>query len=166
MANTQSRCPCCGAPCSPSQTQCGVCGSYILWPTDKFLEFPENTFPLQQKRPDLYPGIYVFGRLLGQGEKPLAIGEANYFTDVVSAGGKLLLTKRALYFSAHKLNAGRKEAVIPLDTVCSAQVVCNLLVSQHIEITTPYERHKFVVYSGKKWIQESQNAIGELQDRG
>lgn len=101
-----------------------------------------------------YPGIYVFGRLLGQGERPIILGAANYYKGITSAGGKLLLTNKSLSFSAHKLNVGKLDEKIDLKNISSVELGANFIISQHILVNTKEQQYKFVVYHGKDWVQK------------
>lgn len=112
---------------------------------------------------DKYPGIEIFGRFVGKGERPLAMGLANYFTGIISAGGKLLLTNKSLYFSAHALNVGRKECKIELKDITKVEIALNLLVSQHLVVYTNSDSHRFVVYHGKDWIASIKKAMADFE---
>ena len=110
-----------------------------------------------------YPGIYVFGRLLGTGEKPILLGEANLMKGLVASGGRLLLTNKSLSFSAHMLNIGKKEAVIKLEDITEVKLAANLVVSQHIVVKTRDESYRFVVFHGQEWgdkINEARSKTG------
>ncbi len=113
---------------------------------------------------DKYSGVEIFGRLLGKGERPIAIGLANYFTGLVSAGGKLLLTNKSLYFSAHKINVGRKECKIALKDIVKVEIALNLLISQHLVVYTNSDSHRFVVYHGKDWLENIKKAMVALEE--
>lgn len=113
---------------------------------------------------DKYSGVEMFGRLLGKGERPVAMGLANYFTGIISAGGKLLLTNKNLYFSAHALNVGRKECKIELKDITKVEIALNLLVSQHLVVYTNSDSHRFVVYHGKDWLASIKKAMADLEE--
>lgn len=160
-------CPNCGASYNPSQYQCESCGSYIFMFDDNYKDFSNIKIELPQKPIDQsgkYPGIYVFGRLLGRGERPITLGVANYLTGRAAAGGKLLLTNKSLSFSAHAINVGRLEAKIDLKQITDVRVSANLIVSQQIRVTANGEAHTFVVYHGKEWVQKIKEAITNYND--
>ena len=160
-------CPNCGANYNPAKYQCEYCGSYIFMSNDNYKDFSNIKIELPQKPTDdsgKYPGIYVFGRLLGRGERPITLGVANYFTGLVSAGGKLLLTNKSLSFSAHAFNVGRQETKIDLKQITDVKVSANLLVSQRILVTVNGKAHKFVVYHGNEWVQKIKEAIANYND--
>ncbi len=144
-------CPNCGASYDPLQYRCAYCGSYIIDKTDNFTDLTARKVEVQQLCPDKYPGVYVFGRLLGEGERPIATGVVNYNL-VWSVGGKLLLTNKGMYFSAHALNVGVKSVSIQLSDVIDVKMSANLFVSQRINIVTTKGSHSFTVYHGKEWI--------------
>ena len=160
-------CPNCGANYNPTRYQCEYCGSYIFMSNENYKDFSDVKIELPQKpREDAgkYPGIYVFGRLLGKGERPITLGAANYFTGLVSAGGKLLLTNKSLSFSAHAFNVGKKETRIDLNQISDVKVGTNMLISQHILVTANGKTHKFVVYHGKEWVEKIKQAISDLSE--
>ena len=160
-------CPNCGANYNPAKYQCEYCGSYIFMSNENYTDFSNVKIELPQKPKDdsgKYPGIYVFGRLLGAGERPITLGVANYFTGLVSAGGKLLLTNKSLSFSAHAFNVGRQETKIDLKQITDVKVSANLLISQHILVTANGKSHKFVVYHGSEWVQKIKEAIAKYDD--
>lgn len=157
-------CPNCGANYNPAKYQCEYCGSYIFMSNENYTDFSNVKIELPQKPKDdtgKYPGIYVFGRLLGRGERPITLGAANYYTGMVAAGGKLLLTNKSLSFSAHAFNVGRQEAKIDLKQITDVKVSANLLISQHIRVTANGKSHKFVVYHGSDWVQKIKEAIAK-----
>jgi len=160
-------CPNCGANYNPAKYQCSYCGSYIFMSNERYTDFSNIRIEIPQKTNDensKYPGIYVFGRLLGAGEKPLSLGAANYFTGLVSAGGKLLLTNKSLSFSAHAFNVGRQEMRIDLKQITSVKVSVNFHVSQQILVTTNNNKHRFVVYHGKEWVEKINTAIAKYDE--
>lgn len=160
-------CPNCGANYNPAKYQCEYCGSYIFMSNDNYTDFSNVKIELPQKPKDdsgKYPGIYVFGRLLGAGERPITLGVANYFTGLVSAGGKLLLTNKSLSFSAHAFNVGKQETRIDLKQITDVKLSSNLLISQQILVTDNGKSHKFVVYQGKEWVQKIKDAIAKYED--
>ena len=115
---------------------------------------------------DKYPGVEIFGRFVGKGERPITLGLANYFTGLVSTGGKLFLTDKHLYFSAHALNiVGRKECKIALKDITNVKIALNLLISQHLVIYTNSDSHRFVVYHGKDWLKNINDAIAALEKK-
>ena len=146
-------CPNCGASYNPAQNRCEYCGSYIFQSNENFADLSGVKLEPQGDT-GKYPGVYVFGRLLGAGERPIALGAANYFTGPVAAGGKLLLTNRSLSFSAHAFNVGELETRIELSQITDVKVVANLFVSQHILVTANGKGHKFVVFHGKDWVEK------------
>ena len=113
---------------------------------------------------DKYPGVEIFGRFLGKGERPLAVGAANFFTGIISAGGKLFLTDKNLYFSAHALNVGRKECKINLKDIVDVKIALNLLISQHLVVKTNSDSYRFVVWHGKDWLAKIQDAVAALNE--
>ncbi len=146
------KCPKCGEPYNPKKNQCEHCGSYIIESEEKSVDLPEINV-------EEYSGVYVFGKLLGKGERPIRLGWANYFTGIISAGGKLLLTNRNLYFKAHQVNIGRRECTIDLNDIRDIKLALNLLISQHIVIYTKSDSHRFVVYHGQEWIDAIKTAM-------
>lgn len=160
-------CPNCGASLKITEYQCEYCGSYVIISNEKYRDFSDLKIYLPQEPrddPGKYPGIYVFGRLLGKGEKPITLGVANYYTGLVAAGGKLLLTSRSLSFSAHGFNVGRKETRIEIKEITDVKVSANLLVSQHILVTANGKTHKFVVYHGNEWVKKIKEAIANYNE--
>lgn len=160
-------CPNCGANYNPAKYQCEYCGSYIFMSNENYTDFSNIKIELPQKSKEdteKYPGIYVFGRLLGKGERPITLGSANYFTGLVSAGGKLLLTNKSLSFSAHAFNVGKQETKIDLKQITDVKVVANLLISQQVLVTTKTKSHKFVVYHGNEWVQKIKEAIVKYEE--
>ncbi|MST55775.1 hypothetical protein FYJ74_06985 [Pyramidobacter sp. SM-530-WT-4B] len=152
-------CPNCGGAYNPAKYRCDYCGSYVILSKENYVDLSEIPFDLESKIENKYPGIYVFGRLLGKGEKPILLGSANYLTGIVSAGGKLLLTNKSLSFSAHGLNIGRKEAKIDLRDITDVRMSANFLISQHIIVSTSNSSYKFVVHHGKEWVEKIKDAI-------
>lgn len=155
-------CPNCGANYNPAKYQCEYCGSYIFISNDNYKDFSSVNIELPQiteTDSQKHPGVYVYGRLLGKNERPITLGVANYYTGIVSAGGKLLLTNKSLSFSAHSFNVGKKETRIELNQITDVKVVANMLISQHILVTTNTGSHKFVVYHGKEWVEKINQAI-------
>ena len=152
-----SKCPNCGGSYNPTSYVCDYCGSYVITAKENYVDLSKINIELKKKS-DKYPGIYVYGRLLGRGEKPISLGAANYYTGAVAAGGKLLLTNHSLSFSAHGFNVGRTETTIKLSEITKVELAANFLISQHILVSTPTGKHKFVVYHGKEWIEKIVNA--------
>lgn len=166
MSYKTSSCPNCGASYNPAQYQCDYCGSYIFMSNETYTDFSNIKIELPQKpktERSKYPGVYVFGRLLGQGERPITLGAANYYTGPVAAGGKLLLTNKSLSFSAHAFNVGRQETKIDLKQITDVRLAANLLISQQITVTANGRTHKFVVYHGSEWVQKIKEAIARYQ---
>ena len=160
-------CPNCGANYNPAEYQCEYCGSYIFTSNENYKDFSRIRIELSRKQKyetHKYPGVYVYGRRLGRGERPIVLGGANYFTGLVSAGGKLLLTNRSLSFSAHRFNVGKKESKIDLNQITDVKVGANLLVSQHILVTDNDKTHRFVVYHGKDWVKKIKEAISACDE--
>lgn len=167
MTLTSLKCPNCGANYNPSKYLCEYCGAYVIMSDEKYLDLSEVIFKATSKINDekeKYPGIYVFGRLLGKGERPITLGFANYFTGIISAGGKLLLTNQSLSFSAHGINIGRKECKINLIDIKDVQVALNLFISQHIIVSTEKDTHRFVVYHGKDWVKNIKEAMRHTEE--
>lgn len=163
MAFGSYKCPNCGASFNPTTCKCDFCGSYIITSNANYTDLTQMKIELPQKVRDdgKYPGIYVFGRLLGKGERPITLGAANYVTGLSSAGGKLLLTNMSLSFSAHAFNVGRLETKILLHDVTDAKVMSNMLISQKIRVTANGERHDFVVYHGSEWVARIKEAAAQ-----
>lgn len=153
-------CPNCGANYNPEKYRCEYCGSYNFISDSKYEDL--STIEIKPDETGKYPGVYVFGRLLGKAEKPIVLGLANYFTGSVSAGGKLLLTNKSLSFSAHALNVGRQEANIDLKQITDVRVAANFFISQHILVTANGEEHRFVVYNGNEWVKKIKEAVEQL----
>lgn len=164
MALKALNCPNCGGTYNPVKYRCEYCGSYIIESDTNYMDLSKLNFEIKESGDDKYPGIYVFGRLLGKGEKPIILGAANYFTGLTSAGGKLLLTNRSLSFSAHAINVGKKAIKINLDDIKDVKIGANFLISQNIIIWTSEESHKFAVYHGSEWIDKIKEA--KLQQGG
>ena len=161
-------CPNCGANYNPAKYRCEYCGSYIFMSNDNYTDFSSVQIELPQEPMEdtgKYPGVYVFGRLLGAGERPITLGAANYYTGLVAAGGKLLLTNKSLSFSAHAFNVGKQETRIDLNDITEVKVSANLLVSQHILVTANGKSHKFVVYHGSEWVQKIKDAAAKNAQR-
>jgi len=160
-------CPNCAANYNPANYQCEYCGSYIFMSNDNYKDFSDVKIVLPQKPKDdsgKYPGIYVYGRLLGAEERPITLGLANYYTGLAAAGGKLLLTNKSLSFSAHAFNVGKQEARIELKQITDVKVSANLLISQQILVTANGKSHKFVVYHGNDWVQKIKDAIAKYEE--
>lgn len=155
-------CPNCGAPFQPEQKNCAYCGSYIIVSEENYVDLSNVAIHTEIKQQKKYPGVYVYGRLLGQGEKPLALGAANFSSGLVSTGGKLLLTTESLSFSAHAFNIGEKAVTIPLKQVTEVKMGSNFLISQSILVSTPQQQYKFVVYHGKEWVAKIEAARREV----
>ena len=160
-------CPKCGAHYNPAKYHCEYCGSYIFMSNDRYADVSNVKIEISEKAEDdikKYPGVYVFGRLLGIGERPISLGAANYFTDSSAAGGKLLLTNTRLWFGAHALNFGRAEVKIDLKKITNVEVVANMIVSQQILVTENDKSHRFVVYHGNEWVQKIKEAIKAYEE--
>ena len=164
MALKTLNCPNCGASYDPKQYRCDYCGSYVIMSNENYVDLSKVSLEIKKTEDNKYPGIYVFGRLLGKGEKPITLGAANYYTGATSAGGKLLLTNQSLSFSAHGINVGRKEVVINLADIASVRLGTNFLISQNIIVSTETETHKFVVYHGKEWVEKIQDTKAHCDD--
>lgn len=166
MALSTHKCPNCGSPYNPTKYKCEYCGCYVFMSNDNFVDLSKINIEMKKGANDKYPGIFVFGRLLGHGERPISLGAANYYTGNVNAGGKLLLTNRSLSFSAHGLNVGRKEVTINLSDITNVKLGTNFLISQIILVDTPMETHKFAVYNGKEWVSKIMTAKKYNDDYG
>ena len=156
-------CPNCGAPYNPAKYQCESCGSFVFMAQDNQFNVPQKAIDeIRRKEADAaekYPGVYVFGKILGTGEIPLRFGSANYVTSALSSsGGKLLLTGVCLYFSSHAFNAGKEELRIPLEEITDVTYDRNQLISDRISVHTAEKRHRFIVYGGKEWIEKIDHA--------
>ena len=145
-------CPNCGGIYNPTKYQCEYCGSYVILSNDNYIDLSSVVDNKKDLYQEDFPGIYVFGRLLGKGEKPIILGAANNNTGINSTGGKLLLTNKSLSFSAHAFNVGTKEIRFELCDISDIKLSTNFLISQSIIITTTTQKYKFVVYHGKDWI--------------
>ncbi|MDO4492817.1 MAG: SHOCT domain-containing protein [Clostridia bacterium] len=159
------KCPNCGASFDPKTRRCEYCGSYIIVSDDKYADLGKFDFapPADAEK---YPGIYVFGRLLGKGEKPIALGLANCMKGPIASGGKLLLTSESLSFSAHAFNAGPGELNIGLGEIEDIALGANMLISQKIRVTAGGKKHSFVVYHGKDWVEKIRAAVDSFRARG
>ena len=78
-------CPNCGAPFQPEQKNCAYCGSYIIVSEENYVDLSNVAIHTEIKQQEKYPGVYVYGRLLGQGEKPLALGAANFSSGLIAS---------------------------------------------------------------------------------
>ena len=145
------KCPSCGSPYNPSTIQCEYCRSYIIMSNTNYAYFNEEQF-LEHGDNNKYKGIYVYGTLLGKGEKPISLGPANYF-DGIAKGGMLLLTNKSLSFSSHNFLQSKSDVIIKLKDIENAKVVLNMLISQTIVIDTKEGGYKFVVTRGKEWVK-------------
>ena len=145
------KCPSCGSPYNPSTIQCEYCRSYIIMSNTNYAYFNEEQF-LEHGDNNKYKGIYVYGTLLGKGEKPISLGAANYF-DGIAKGGMLLLTNKSLSFSSHNFLQSKSDVIIKLKDIENAKVVLNMLISQTIVIDTKEGGYKFVVTRGKEWVK-------------
>ena len=163
-------CPNCGAPYNPAKYECESCGSFIILSDEKQFNVPRQTVDgileklsrAEEGGGADYPGTYVFGKLLGRGEVPLRLGEANYYTSALFAsGGKLLLTGTNLYFSSHAFNIGKTELRIPLADITEVKHDRNQIISDQISVFTKEKRHKFVVFGGEEWIEMIRKAQAE-----
>ncbi len=95
--------------------------------------------------------------LLKANEQPIRSGVGNlYYSAVKSDGGKLYLTNQRLVFMAHKANLNPNLFwEIHLNDIRNITMKRNLFVSQHIAVESMTgEETIFVVYKGKKWINE------------
>lgn len=155
-------CPNCGGAYDPSKYQCNYCGSFIFLSDEKEFNVPletiahlHNTFESHKNNKTDYPGIYIFGSLLGKGEVPIRLGSANYFKSTfVNVGGKILLTESNLYFSSHKFVQSKMDVSIKLDQIQNCSYDKSYLgISDQISVYANEKRHKFVVYGGKEWIK-------------
>ena len=146
------KCPSCGSPYNPSTIQCEYCRSYIIMSNTNYAYFNEEQF-LEHGDNNKYKGIYVYGTLLGKGEKPISLGAANYF-DGIAKGGMLLLTNKSLSFSSHNFLQSKSDVIIKLKDIENAKVVLNMLISQTIVIDTKEGGYKFVVTRGREWVKK------------
>ena len=160
-------CPNCGAPYNPAKYECESCGSFIIMSDANQFTVPKKTVEeiaekISRSEVDedaKYPGTYVFGKLLGEGEIPLRLGAANYYTSALfAAGGKLLLTGNNLYFSSHAFNLGKAELCIPLTEITEVKHDRNQIISDQISVYTGAKRYRFVVFGGKEWIEMIESA--------
>ena len=144
-------CPNCGAGFDPSKHKCDYCGSFIFVDEIKQFNVPENTLKEMSGTK-----VYVHGNLLNNGEVPLRIGLANYYTSrFLGVGGKLFLTQSNLYFSSHGVLQQRVDVQISLKDIKDVTLDRNLFVSQHISVhTNDGNKYTFVVYGGKEWINK------------
>lgn len=160
-------CPNCGAPYNPAKFECESCGSFVIMSNENQFTVPQKTVEeiaekISQSGTDSgakYPGTYVFGKLLGEGEIPLRLGAANYYTSALfAAGGKMLLTGSSLYFSSHAFNIGSADLCIPLSEITEVKHDRNQIVSDQISVYVGGKRHRFVVFGGKEWVEMIQDA--------
>ena len=160
-------CPNCGAPYNPAKYECESCGSFVIISDANQFTVPQKTVSeiaekISRAEADpgvKYPGTYVFGKLLGEGEIPLRLGAANYYTSALfAAGGKLLLTGTSLYFSSHAFNLGNSDLCIPLTEITEVKHDRNQIVSDQISVYTGQKRHRFVVFGGKEWVEMIRSA--------
>lgn len=165
-------CPNCGAPYNPAKYECESCGSFVIISDANQFTVPKQTVSQIEEKISRaesdpaarYPGTYVFGRLLGEGEIPLRLGAANYYTSALfSSGGKLLLTGAALYFSSHAFNAGKMDLSIPLSEITEVKHDRSQIVSDQISVYTGSKRHRFVVFGGKEWVEMIESAKANPQ---
>ena len=134
------KCPNCQESYDANST-CEFCGSNFTM---------NNQSILAEKR-------YFKKLLLNEDEQPIRLGVANLYYGVTSSdGGKLYLTDQRLVFIAHKANLNPNLYwEIALQDIQDVTIKRNLIVSQHILVKTNKEEDKmFVVYNGKKWINE------------
>lgn len=167
MAFKAVSCPNCGANYNPAKYQCEYCGSYIFMSNENYTDLSKVKIELpRQPKNDTgkYPGIYVFGRLLGRGEMPITLGAANYCTGLAAAGGKLLLTNKSLSFSAHAFNVGKQEERIELNQITDVKVTANMLISQKIKVTAAGKGYLFVVYHGSEWVEKIKEAVAAYEE--
>jgi len=88
-------CPNCGAPYNPAKYECESCGSFVIISDANQFTVPKQTVSEIEAKVSRaaedsaarYPGTYVFGKLLGEGEIPLRLGAANYYTSALMASG-------------------------------------------------------------------------------
>ena len=155
-------CPNCGAPYNPAKYECESCGSFVIISDANQFTVPEQTVSRIESKisraeadpAEKYPGTYVFGKLLGEGEVPLRLGAANYYTSaLLASGGKLLLTGTALYFSAHAFNPGKSDLCIPLADISKVKHDRNQISSDQISVYAGGKRYRFVVFGGKEWLE-------------
>lgn len=167
-------CPNCGAPYNPAKYECESCGSFVIISDANQFTVPKQTVSEIEAKVSRaaedpavrYPGTYVFGKLLGEGEVPLRLGAANYYTSALMAsGGKLLLTDSALYFSSHAFNAGKTDLSIPLADVTEVKHDRNQIISDQISVYVGTKRHRFVVFGGKEWLELIVSAKEDLPAR-
>ena len=160
-------CPNCGAPYNPAKFECESCGSFVIISDANQFTVPKKTvsdiaekISRSESDPAVhYPGTYVFGKLLGEGEIPLRLGAANYYTSALfAAGGKLLLTGNNLYFSSHAFNLGKSDLCIPLADITEIKHDRNQIISDQISVYTGSKRYRFVVFGGKEWIEMIESA--------
>lgn len=164
MAIKALNCPNCGGVYNPAQFKCEFCGSFIIMTNENQYTVPQQIIAEMEATAENYPGIYVFGTLLGKGESPLRLGSANYYKNaLLSVGGKVLLTKKSIQFSTHSFMQAKDTVVIPLEGVVRVEYdKSNLGISDQISVYTADKRHKFVVYGGKEWVRLIENARAEL----
>ena len=101
---------------------------------------------------------------LNQGERAIREGFANlYYNPLLSDGGSLLLTNQRLIFLAHSINLNPGKCIeIDLRDIAEVSMARNMVISQLISVKNPMgEEVYFVVYKGKEWIRDIENAISQ-----
>ena len=154
MSYKSNCCPNCGASHNPLNTKCTCCGSIVITPKGNQYNIPEHIVKSIESDAGNFPGVYVFGTLLGKGETPLRFGTASYFVSTFwNVGGKVLLTKKSLQFSTHNFLQSKDTVVIPLKSIIRAEYDKSKLgISDTISVYTEEKHHKFLVYGGKEWV--------------
>ena len=152
MANL---CPNCKAGYNASSCKCTSCGAYIISSDANSFDVPREVIEGIKNSYDRsgFPGVFVHNTRLGAGEFPLRLGVSKYYwTGVTGTAGKLLLTDKKLYFSAHRFTYYRPNETFDLSDIEKVEYDSNLLLSHQISVYVRGERHKFVVYRGKEWV--------------
>lgn len=154
-------CPNCGGAYNPAKYRCEYCGSFVIFSDEKAFNVPlevvndmRGAFENCESNKSDYPGVYIFGSLIGKGEVPVRLGAANYYKNaLINVGGKCLLTERNFYFSSHTFVQSKTDVSIELNQIERCEYDgSNLGISDQISIYANGKRHKFVVYRGKEWI--------------
>ncbi|MBQ8899063.1 MAG: SHOCT domain-containing protein [Clostridia bacterium] len=148
-------CPNCKAGYNASSCKCTSCGAYIISSDANSFDVPREVIEGIKNSYDRsgFPGVFVHNTRLGAGEFPLRLGVSKYYwTGVTGTAGKLLLTDKKLYFSAHRFTYYRPNETFDLSDIEKVEFDSNLLLSHQISVYVKGERHKFVVYRGKEWV--------------
>lgn len=150
-------CPQCKELLSSTKSRCKFCGVlFIVNNVEKQVIYDKNEIHESNDKKNAHL-INFFGSEFEFLEKeyPVMNGFANLFISLSeSIGGKLLLTNQRLFFQSNEKNkVGSHQHIDFLHTFTSAKIDKNLLISQIILLEGKFPR-KYVVYKGKKWINQ------------